>query len=165
MGKKRLVPKDSVMRFSQEPPKVGDIFPGPEERQLSLSLSVFVDDAGETSDFQKLKGNLKIYDRLSAHIVQKEIKFHVKLSSGLRSTQGTLKLPGFRFIPTEKTPGSRGQRQAPPPWSEAAVGSEKLVKLLTFWREKATCVYMNKSATSTWNSRSFSEVLKSRTPH
>ena len=96
MGKKRLVPKDSVMRFSQEPPKVGDIFPGPEERQLSLSLSVFVDDAGETSDFQKLKGNLKIYDRLSAHIVQKEVKFHVKLSNGLRSTQGTLK-PGFQI--------------------------------------------------------------------
>ena len=69
---------------------------------------------------------------------------------------------GFRFKLTEKRLGSRRQRQVLLPWSEAAVRSEKL---RTFSREKAMCVCMNKSATSTWNSRSFSEVLKSWTPH
>lgn len=34
--------------------------------------------------------------------------------------------------------GSRRQRQALPPWSEPAIGSEKL---LTFSREKAVCVH------------------------
>lgn len=96
--------------------------------------------------------------------MQKEIKFHVRLSDGLRSMQGKRQALKPRFqIQTDREETRKQETETGVTrWSEAAVHSEKL---RTFSREKAMCVCMNKSATSTWNSRSFSEVLKSWTPH